>query len=78
MQCFLSENDCLTVGLVQISVLKIRHDSIKLGITDPNASPSYREEMLYIRNDDSDTDETDEVFEPIGIEEFSPFAISVL
>ncbi len=85
MQCFLSENDCLTVGSVQISVLKVQHDSVTLGITDPNASPSYREEKLYLPNDDDDHDEDDygdddqmdEALNPILMENFSPFATSL-
>ena len=86
MQCFLNENDCLTVGSVLINVLEIMHDSVKLGITDPKASPNYREEILYIssesddtKNDDSDeADENDAVFEPFPFEAISPFAIPVL
>ena len=86
MQCFLNENDCLTVGSVLIDVLEIMHDSVKLGITDPKAFPNYREEILYIsseiddrENDDSDEiDEVDAVFEPFPFEAFSPFAIPVL
>ena len=78
MQCFLSENDCLSVGEVQISVLKIYHDSVKLGITDPQASPSYREEILFIRDEDGDTSQYENSYEPTAMDSFRPFAISVL
>lgn len=86
MQCFLNENDSLTVGSVLISVLEIMHDSIKLGITDPKASPNYREEVLYIssENDDQEDDdcdasyEVDAVYEPFPFESTTPFAITVL
>lgn len=81
MQCFLRKNECLSVGSVQISVLDVFDDSVVLGINDPDATPSYREEVLYIRSENDDTDEGDEVdsaFEPFQSETFSPFAISVL
>ena len=68
-------NDCLIVGSVQIRVLEVWHDSIKLGISDPKASPAYREEILFIRSDDDGPDETDFAFQPFAIEDFSPFAI---
>lgn len=85
MQCFLNENDSLTVGSVVISVLEVMHDSVKLGITDPKASPKYREEVLYIdaENDDQDDDEAvesfavDTVFERVSLEAANPFAASV-
>jgi sRNA-binding carbon storage regulator CsrA len=86
MQCFLNENDSLTVGSVLISVLEIMHDSVKLGITDPKASPNYREEVLYIssENDDHENDDSDEsyeldaVYESLAFESNIPFAIPVL
>lgn len=73
MRCYSrAENEGLIVGSVQINVLEIRHDSVKLGIHDPEASPSYREEVLYIHSDD---DDTDLVFEPIQFEDAGRFAI---
>ena len=73
MRCFLrAENEGLTVGSVQIKVLEVRHDSIKLSINDPHATPSYREEVLYIHSDDESADVS---FEPLQFEEASPFAI---
>jgi sRNA-binding carbon storage regulator CsrA len=78
MQCFLSENDCLTVGKIQVSVLKIFHNSVKLGITDPQASPSYREEILFVHDDDDETDKYDISYEPAAVDAHTPFAISIL
>lgn len=81
MQCFLRKNECLTIGSVMISVLDVFEDSIKLGINDPDASPVYREEVVYIsvKNDDSDEDDDiDSMFEPFDSEVFTPFAIHVL
>lgn len=75
MRCYSrAENEGLIVGSVQINVLEIRHDSVKLGIHDPHASPTYREEVLYIRSDDEDSDL---VFEPLCFEDASRFAIPV-
>jgi carbon storage regulator CsrA len=81
MQCMLKINDCLTVGSIQINVIEVRHDSVKLGIEDPSASPTYREEILYIRSENDEADDGDNVdfeFEPFQIEEFSPYAIPIL
>ena len=76
MRCFLrAENEGLTVGSVQINVLEVRHDSVKLGIHDPHATPCYREEVLYMHSDDDDDKETDAAFEPFQFEDVSPFAI---
>ena len=73
MRCFLrAENEGLTVGSVQINVLEVRCDSVKLGINDPLASPTYREEVLYIHSDDGDADKA---FEPLEIKEVSAFAL---
>ena len=78
MRCFLrAENEGLTVGSVQINVLEVRHDSVKLGIHDPHATPSYREEVLYIHSDDDDEEDADLAFEPLQFEEVGPFAIPV-
>ena len=77
MRSFLrAENECLTVGSVQINVLEVRHDSVKLGILDPNASPSYREEILYSRADDGD-DDAESIFEPIDFHGADPIAMRV-
>ena len=81
MQCFLRKNECLTVGSVLINVLDVLHDSVVLGIMDPDANPSYREEVLYIGAESDDTDEGDQIdstSEPNQSEAFSPFAISVV
>ena len=84
MRCFMrAENEGLTVGSVQINVLEVRHDSVRLGIHDPRANPSYREEVLYIQSDD-DQDEDDHeeeqqdlAFEPFQFEEVSFLALPV-
>lgn len=82
MQCLLSLNDCLMVGSVQINVLEVRHDSVTLGIDDPNACPTYREEILYLGSDDDDADfhgeDANEESFPYEFESYSPFAIPVL
>ena len=77
MQCMLSLNDCLTVGSIQINVLEVGCDWVSLGITDPNASPVYRVEILTVCSEDDDTDGTEAVFEPLEFEQSTPFAISV-
>ena len=33
---------------VQVNVLEVQADHVRLAIIDPDASPSYREEVLYI------------------------------
>ena len=71
-----AENEGLVVGSIQIDVLEVRAGSVKLGINDPNASPSYREEVLYVRSDDDDDDnETDAVYEPYQFKSVTPFAV---
>ena len=78
MRCFLrAENEGLTVGSVQVNVLEVLHDSVKLGIHDPDSTPSYREEVLYIHSDDDDDRKADAAFEPIQFEDVSPFAIPI-
>ena len=69
-----AENEGLVVGSIQIDVLEVRAGSVKLGINDPNASPSYREEVLYVRSDDDDN-ETDAVYEPYQFKSVTPFAV---
>lgn len=81
MQCFLRKNECLTIGSVVINVLDVMDDCVKLGITDPDATPAYREEWLYVYSDQDDVDEGDQVnavFEPYPSEISSPFAFHVL
>jgi carbon storage regulator CsrA len=79
MQFDLCIDDCLVLGSAQVTVLEVTHDSVKLGINDPKASPTYREEILFIRSENDDRDDgndADAVFEPLEIHEGSPFAIS--
>jgi sRNA-binding carbon storage regulator CsrA len=74
MRCFLrAENEGLTIGSIQIDVLEVRHGSVILGINDPNASPNYRVEVLYIQSDD----DADATFEPYQVHEVSSFALPV-
>ena len=80
MRCYLrSENQGLTVGTVQINVLEVRSDSVKLGIHDHNASPKYREEILYLSSgdDDDDEDEANSDFESLQFLDASAFALPV-
>jgi len=41
---------------VQVNVLEVQTGSVRLAIIDPAASPSYREEVLYLPSDDDDFD----------------------
>ena len=39
----------LVIGeTVQINVLEVQEDCVRLAIIDPDASPTYREEVLYL------------------------------
>ncbi len=42
---------------VQVNVLEVQADCVRLAIIDPDAMPSYREEVLYLTLDE-------ECFEP--------------
>jgi len=44
---------------VQVNVLEVQTDCVRLAIIDPDASPSYREEVLYLPSDDDDCDTSD-------------------
>ena len=44
---------------VQVNVLEVLTDCVRLAIIDPDASPSYREEVLYLPTDDDDCDTSD-------------------
>ena len=75
MRCYLrAENQGLTVGSVQIVVLEVSSDWVRLGINDPNALPNYREEILHLRSED---DDTEQVYAPFQFEETSAFASPV-
>lgn len=42
----------LVIGqTVQINVLDVQDDCVRLAIIDPDATPSYREEVLYLSSD---------------------------
>jgi sRNA-binding carbon storage regulator CsrA len=60
-------NEGLTVGSVQIEILEVRCDSVKLGINDPHALPQYREEVLFLDSGNGGpqiADESDMEFAP--------------
>jgi len=46
---------------VQVNILEVQGDCVRLAIIDPDASPSYREEVLYLPSsvDDHDIDFAD-------------------
>lgn len=37
---------------VEVNVLEVMTDRVRLSIVDPNATPAYREEVLYLPSDD--------------------------
>lgn len=77
MRCYLrAENQSLTVGSVQIDVLEVRSDSVRLGINDPGATPNYREEILYLGSDD-DEDDAEPAFDSFEFEAAGAFAMPV-
>ncbi len=39
---------------VQVNVLEVHSDRVRLAIFDPEASPTYREEVLFLPSDDGD------------------------
>ena len=42
-------DEALVIGhSVQVSVLEVQTDCVRLAIIDPDASPTYREEVLYL------------------------------
>ncbi|HEY0981792.1 MULTISPECIES: carbon storage regulator [unclassified Schlesneria] len=77
MRCYMrAENEGLTVGSVTINVLEVRHDSVLLGIHDPHATPSYREEVLYVQSEDDDVlvEVAHEEFEAIEFQPVNSYA----
>ncbi|MBC8115084.1 MAG: carbon storage regulator [Candidatus Saccharimonas sp.] len=53
-------DECLVIGnSVQVSILEVQTDCVRLAIIDPDASPAYREEILYLPSDDGDCDLSD-------------------
>lgn len=81
MRCYMrAENEGLTVGSVSINVLEVRHDSVLLGIHDPKATPSYREEVLYVQSEDDDVlvEVAHEEFETLEFQNIRSFAIPQL
>ena len=42
-------DEALVIGqTVQVSVLEVQTNCVRLAIVDPDASPTYREEVLYL------------------------------
>ncbi len=39
---------------VQVNVLEVHSDRVRLAIIDPDASPTYREEVVFLPADDGD------------------------
>ena len=35
-------------GTVQVNILEVQADCVRVAIIDPDASPTYREEVLYL------------------------------
>ncbi|MBS0202738.1 MAG: carbon storage regulator [Planctomycetes bacterium] len=41
---------------VQVNVLEVQTNCVRLAIIDPDASPTYREEVLYLPSESDDCD----------------------
>lgn len=39
---------------VQVNILEVQTDCVRLAIIDPDASPTYREEVVYLRSEPGD------------------------
>lgn len=77
MQFSLCVNDRLTIGSVEIDVLHVWQDRVKLGISDPSSSPVYREVILSVDSEDNDDDDQSTTFDSYEFEKFNPLAIQV-
>ena len=54
-------NEGLMVGTgVQVNVLEVQGDRVRLAIIDPDSSPTYREEVLFLHSPDDDDTDTEE------------------
>ena len=54
-------NEGLMIGTgVQVSVLEVQGDRVRLAIIDPDSSPTYREEVLFLHSPDDDDTDTEE------------------
>lgn len=54
-------DESLVIGSeVVVTVLDVQDGCVRLGITDPNSTPSYREETLYL---EVESDEIDDFFD---------------
>jgi carbon storage regulator CsrA len=50
-------NEGLVIGDVFVTVLAIRDDHVRLGISCPTTIPSYWEQRLYLRSEDEGDDD---------------------
>ena len=41
------ENEAVAIGEIVVTVLEVRDDHVRLAISSPRSTPSYREETLY-------------------------------
>jgi len=48
---------------VQINVLEVQATCVRLAIIDPDASPAYREEILYLPSDDDEVETSPVAFD---------------
>ena len=54
-------NEGLMIGTsVQVNVLEVQGDRVRLAIIDPDSSPTYREEVLFLPSRDDDDTDTEE------------------
>ncbi len=54
-------NEGLMIGTsVQVNVLEVQCDRVRLAIIDPDSSPTYREEVLFFSSRDDDDTDTEE------------------
>lgn len=59
-------DDGLVIGdSVQVNVLEVQADCVRLAIVDPGASPTYREEVLYLP---SAAAESESIFDDVAVD----------
>lgn len=52
-------NESLVIGnKVEVTVLEVEPDRVQIGINDPDSTPSYRIETIYLGDDDHDREES--------------------
>jgi carbon storage regulator CsrA len=50
---------------IQVNVLEVLSDRVRLAITDPDSTPTYREEVLFLPTDDGDGEEPEAEYVPV-------------